>query len=93
MRPLAHEEDLKECAELLFIHSQDSLIEKALGHEETIVIFKDCLVAFTDKVQIMKPSAQKGPFQKDFITIKGPGTIYFEVTREKTYAFSESFKA
>jgi len=41
-------------AELLFIHAQEDLIEKMLGSDETMTVYKDCLVAFEDTVSIIE---------------------------------------
>lgn len=42
--------ELEDSVELLFIHSHDDLIEKALGEGESIIVIKDAIIGFTDKV-------------------------------------------
>ena len=41
---------LDDDLEQLFIHSHDDLIEKTLGEDETMVVQKWNIVAFTEKV-------------------------------------------
>ncbi len=42
--------ELDDSSELLFVHSHDDLIEKTLGEGEVIVVHKESIIGFTDKI-------------------------------------------
>lgn len=70
--------------ELIFIHSHDALIEKRLGDNETIVISKDALVAFTERVKIQEQKS----FGSGFLKVQGPGLLYLETSREQAVSLT-----
>ena len=67
---------LEDEVELVFIHSHDSLIEKKLGNDESILINKDSIVAFTEKIKFEPDKSNI------FFKVSGPGTLYLETSRD-----------
>ena len=67
---------LEDDIELIFIHSHDSLIEKKLGDDESIIINKEALVAFTEKIKFEPEKSNL------FFKVSGPGTLYLETSRD-----------
>ena len=66
---------LEDDVEQLFIHSHENLIEKTLGDEECMMVQKQNIVGFTDKIQFE-------PKSKTFVSVKGPGILYIETSSD-----------
>lgn len=76
--------ELEDSVELLFIHSHDDLIEKTLGEGECIIVIKDAIIGFTDKVSFHDAGVTVSAFKTGnvgFLRVKGPGIIYIETSR------------
>ena len=74
--------ELEDSVELLFIHSHDDLIEKTLGEGESILVIKDAIIGFTDKVSFHDVGAMATKANgKGFVRVKGPGILYVETSR------------
>mmetsp|Transcript_33192 Transcript_33192/g.23932 ORF Transcript_33192/g.23932 Transcript_33192/m.23932 type:complete len:119 (-) Transcript_33192:26-382(-) len=85
-----------DAQELVFIHGIEDFIEKQLGIDESIIIKKSSLVAFTDCVKISYTCGRKvGPMlsSSSFIQVTGPGCLYLETSQEEDCGFMENFKA
>jgi hypothetical protein len=54
VRPLStqYQEKQKQAKELMFIHSQENIVEKNLGEEEKVIIKKECLIGFNESLKI-----------------------------------------
>lgn len=61
--------------ELIFIHAHDALIEKRLGEDESMLVSKKTLVAFTESVKF----EDKGLMYR----VVGPGMLWLETSIEK----------
>lgn len=100
VRPLApQEEEVLQVgdrtllrAEVLFIHACEDLVEKALGHQESIVVYKQCIVAFEDSVSFEEVDPKVVFIDaKSQVKVKGPGIVYIETTREPKNSLIQSF--
>jgi len=72
--------ELEDSVELLFIHSHDDLIEKTLGEGECIIVTKDAIIGFTDKVSFHDAGVSLSK-AVGFVRVKGPGILYIETSR------------
>eukprot|EP00347_Sterkiella_histriomuscorum_P011442 403372437 len=79
IKPLANQyrDTSKQAKELVFLHSNENIIEKTLGTGEKIIVHKDCVIGFQDSITF---SSTKGDVYQgnNYVTIEGPGLVLIE---------------
>ena len=75
MIPLDHQGP-HDTAEMVFVHSHDSLIEKELGPNESIIVCSDLIAAFSSDVQI-----EGHTWGNKFVKVTGAGIVYIETNK------------
>ena len=76
MHPLVRPSQQKKIKDLVFIHSNDNVIEKQFGQNESsaLTVLKSSIIGFSDSIKL-----KKAIFQPDkFVSIYGVGIVYLE---------------